>query len=203
MLLDIGGNWNALSYTSIQSIPNMLNDWPVWWVCRPWKNWDIFSFQELCTDLCYMGPCTIMLKHVVMAVDEWHNNGPQDLITLSLCITGGWWHLNWGEQACGNGWSGISGIVSNTLMPFHLLRSKHYYEPSSPQQPPVVKGVRFKIYKYQDLQLVDQWGWLCCHSNETNRREDEQHATCMAKRLASQRNYTTSTLLENKVLSRT
>jgi hypothetical protein len=24
-LLDIGGNWNTLSYTSIQSIPNMLN----------------------------------------------------------------------------------------------------------------------------------------------------------------------------------
>jgi hypothetical protein len=24
-LLDFGGNWNTLSYTSIQSIPNMLN----------------------------------------------------------------------------------------------------------------------------------------------------------------------------------
>jgi hypothetical protein len=24
-MLDIGGNWNMLSYTSIQSIPNMLN----------------------------------------------------------------------------------------------------------------------------------------------------------------------------------
>jgi hypothetical protein len=27
-----------------------------------------------------------MLKHEVMAADEWHNNGPQDLITASLCI---------------------------------------------------------------------------------------------------------------------
>ena len=27
-----------------------------------------------------------MLKHEVMAVDEWHDNGPQDLITVSLCI---------------------------------------------------------------------------------------------------------------------
>ena len=33
-LLDIGGNWNKLSYTEIQSIPNMLNGWHVWWVCR-------------------------------------------------------------------------------------------------------------------------------------------------------------------------
>ncbi len=27
-----------------------------------------------------------MLQHAVMVVDEWHNNGPQDLITVSLCI---------------------------------------------------------------------------------------------------------------------
>ena len=33
-----------------------------------------------------MGPCIIMLKHEVMAVDEWHDNGPQDLVTVSLCI---------------------------------------------------------------------------------------------------------------------
>ena len=33
-----------------------------------------------------MVPCIIMLKHEVMAVDEWHDNGPQDLVTVSLCI---------------------------------------------------------------------------------------------------------------------
>jgi hypothetical protein len=27
-----------------------------------------------------------MLKHDVMAEDEWHDNGPQDLVTVSLCI---------------------------------------------------------------------------------------------------------------------
>jgi hypothetical protein len=32
-----------------------------------------------------MGPCIIMLKHEVMAADEWHN-GPQDLVTVYLCI---------------------------------------------------------------------------------------------------------------------
>ncbi len=85
-LLDIGRNWNTLSYTPIQSIPNMLNGWYVRWVCWPCKNWDVFSFQELCTDPCNMGPCIIMLQHEVMVVDEWHNNGPQDLVTVSLCI---------------------------------------------------------------------------------------------------------------------
>ncbi len=45
-----------------------------------------FSFQESCTDPCNMGPCVIMLQHEVMVVDEWHNNGPQDLVTVSLCI---------------------------------------------------------------------------------------------------------------------
>ncbi len=73
-LLDIGRNWN------------MLNGWHVWWVCWPCKNWDVFSFQELCTDSCNMGPCIIMLQHEVMVVDEWHNNGAQDLVTVSLCI---------------------------------------------------------------------------------------------------------------------
>ena len=44
------------------------------------------GFQELCTDPCNMGPCIIMLEHKVMTVEEWHNNGPQDLIMVSLCI---------------------------------------------------------------------------------------------------------------------
>jgi hypothetical protein len=26
------------------------------------------------------------MKHEVMAADEWHKNGPQDLVTVSLCI---------------------------------------------------------------------------------------------------------------------
>jgi hypothetical protein len=34
----------------------------------------------------HVGLCIIMLKHGVMAADEWHNNGPQDLVTISLCI---------------------------------------------------------------------------------------------------------------------
>ncbi len=85
-LLDIGRNWNTLSYTPIQSIPNMLNGWHVRWVCWPCKNWDVFSFQEFCTDPCTIGPCIIMLQHEVMFVDEWHNYGPQDLVMLSLCI---------------------------------------------------------------------------------------------------------------------
>jgi hypothetical protein len=28
--------------------------------------------------------CIIMLKHEVMEEDEWHDNGPQDLVTVSL-----------------------------------------------------------------------------------------------------------------------
>ncbi len=73
-----------LSYTPIQSIPNMLNGWHVRWVCWPCKNWDVFSFHELCTDPCNMGPCIIMMQHDV--VNEWHNNVLQDLLTVSLCI---------------------------------------------------------------------------------------------------------------------
>ena len=28
----------------------------------------------------------ILLKHEVMVVDEWQDNGPQDLVTVSLCV---------------------------------------------------------------------------------------------------------------------
>jgi hypothetical protein len=48
--------------------------------------WDHISFKELCTDPCDMGLWIIMLKHEVMEVEEWHDNGPQDLVTVSFCI---------------------------------------------------------------------------------------------------------------------
>jgi hypothetical protein len=70
------------------------------------------------------------------------NDTPCSLTHSTHRTTGGWWHLNWGGRACGNGWCQIGGMSSNTsnthgLMPFHCLRSSHYYEPSSPQQPPL------------------------------------------------------------------
>lgn len=33
-----------------------------------------------------MGPYIIRLQHEVMLVPNWHHNGVQDLVTLSLCI---------------------------------------------------------------------------------------------------------------------
>ena len=54
--------------------------------CTSWKNWDIFSFQDLCTDPCDIGLCIIMLKYEVMVADEWHDNGPQHVVMVSLCI---------------------------------------------------------------------------------------------------------------------
>ena len=44
------------------------------------------SFRKLCKDPCDMVSCIIMLKHGLMAADEWHDNGPQDLVTVFLCI---------------------------------------------------------------------------------------------------------------------
>ncbi len=78
-------NWNTLSYTPIQSIPNTLIEWNVRWVCWPCRNWNVFSFQKLCTDPCNMRPCIIMLQHEVMS---WMNGTTifVDLVTVSLCI---------------------------------------------------------------------------------------------------------------------
>ncbi len=93
-LLDIGRNWNTLSYTPIQSIPNMLNGWHVRWVCWPCKNWDVFSFQELCTDPCNMGPCIIMLQHEVMVVDEWQNGGKNKIVAFIILVSVYIWRVN-------------------------------------------------------------------------------------------------------------
>jgi hypothetical protein len=43
---------------------------------------------------------------------------------------GGWWHLNWGGWACGNGWSGMVELYqihqTHGLMPFNLVHSGYY-----------------------------------------------------------------------------
>ena len=49
-------------------------------------HFQIFSFQELCSDPCDMGLCIVMLKHEVLVADGWHDNESQDLFTVSLCI---------------------------------------------------------------------------------------------------------------------
>ncbi len=57
-LLDIGRNWNTLWYMPIQSILNI-------------ATW---------------GRALSCMQHEVMVVDEWHNNGPQYLVKVYLCI---------------------------------------------------------------------------------------------------------------------
>lgn len=76
----LAGIWKMLLYTLIQSIPNMLSGSHVWWVCWPYKNWDVFSFQELCTDPSYMGLWMIMLN---MRWWSWKNRTTMGLRILS------------------------------------------------------------------------------------------------------------------------
>jgi hypothetical protein len=45
-----------------------------------------FQHPGIVTDPCDMVLCIIMLKHEVMVENEWHNNGLQDLVTVSLYI---------------------------------------------------------------------------------------------------------------------
>ena len=62
------------------------------------------------------------LHSLVLTVSSVFPSQPWELFR-SLCpwkrrgtlTTRGWWHVNWGGRACGIGWSGVSGMVSNTL----------------------------------------------------------------------------------------
>ncbi len=85
----------TLSYTPIQSIPNMLNGWHVQWVCWPCKNWDVFSFQELCNYPCNMGVCIIRpFVYIEKVLDLWvqlMKNGGKNksvafIILFSMCV---------------------------------------------------------------------------------------------------------------------
>ena len=78
----MAGYWQELEYAVVHIDPEHTKHVQL----ENMQAWDIFSFQELCTDPCDMGQCIIMLKHEVMEADEWDDIGPQDLITVSLCI---------------------------------------------------------------------------------------------------------------------
>ena len=83
-LCEVAGYWRELEHAVYPEHPKHAR-----WVMSgeyagQKKNWDIFSFQELCTDPYNMGPCIIMLKDEMMTADEWHDYGPQVLIKVSL-----------------------------------------------------------------------------------------------------------------------
>lgn len=63
-LLDIGRNWNTLSYTLIQSISNMLIG-DMSWVCRPCKNLDVL---KLLIDHCSLGLCNMWMNGTIIGL---------------------------------------------------------------------------------------------------------------------------------------
>ena len=50
------------------------------------KHWNVFSLQELCTDLCRMGTSIPLLQHEVMAAEGWQDGEQQDLTPTYLSI---------------------------------------------------------------------------------------------------------------------
>ncbi len=86
-LLDIGRNWNTLSYTPIQSIPNMLNGWHVSGECAGHEWTGMFSASRNCVQiLATWGRALSCCNMRWWSWMKWHNNGPQDLVSVSLCI---------------------------------------------------------------------------------------------------------------------
>ena len=79
----------------------------------------MFSYQHLLVLQC----CAVWVVHgFIISCYECHQPYMYSKIVVSCTVlwsrsghTGGWWHLNWGGRARGNGWWGIGGMVSNTL----------------------------------------------------------------------------------------
>ena len=80
--------------------------------------------------------------------------------------TGGWWQLNWGGRACGNGWSRMSGMYQ-----IHQTHCSHVFDaiPFAPDifmiHPPLSRG------RYNYLCALGQWYLdsicICCPGNWT------------------------------------
>ena len=85
-LCQVAGYWQELkhAYRSRASQTFSMGDMSDEYAGHGRKNMDIFNFQEWCTDPCDMGPGIIMRGD--SGKDEWHDNGPQDVVTVSLCI---------------------------------------------------------------------------------------------------------------------
>ena len=68
-LCEVAGYWQKLEHADPEHLKHAQ-----WVTClvsmQAMEELDIFNFQELCTDLCDVGPCIIMLKHKVMVADE-------------------------------------------------------------------------------------------------------------------------------------
>jgi hypothetical protein len=88
------------------------------------------------------------IKHMVedglIVMDEGNTwNGIKHMVEDGLIVMDGEERVEWYQHmvedglivmAEGNKWNGIKHMV-----PFHSLRSRHYYVPSSPQQPPLMR----------------------------------------------------------------
>ncbi len=80
-LCEVARYWQELEHAVVYTNPEHTKH--AQWVTCPVS---MLAMQELG---CFQLPgilYIIMLQHEVMVVDEWHNNGPQDLVTVSLCI---------------------------------------------------------------------------------------------------------------------
>ncbi len=77
---EVAGYWQELENAVVYADPEHPKH-AQWVTCSV----SMLAMQELG---CFQLPGIVYrsLQHAVMVVDEWHNNGPQDLITVSLCI---------------------------------------------------------------------------------------------------------------------
>ena len=88
-LCEVAGYWQELEHAVVYADPEHPKH--AQWVTCPvsmlaMQELGCFQFPGIVYRSLQHGPCIIMLQHEVMVVDEWHNNGPQDLVTVSLCI---------------------------------------------------------------------------------------------------------------------
>ena len=159
-LLDIGRNWNTLLYTAPQtcSMGDMSGEY------AGHGRTGIFQLPGMSTDPCDMGPSITMLKHEAMAADDWHDKGPQDLVTVSLCI-----QIAMDEmQLC------LLPVAYACSYRHHLLAQTTLYMCSAVVRP---VGRTVKFSKTHTITQLSPWGTLFTTLTSAN-HSTTQHHTC-------------------------
>jgi hypothetical protein len=83
MMCEVAGYWRELEHAVVHINPEHPK-YVQWMTClvsmQVMEERGNFHLSGIVYRASDMGPCIIMLKHEVMAVDKWHDNGPQDLV---------------------------------------------------------------------------------------------------------------------------
>lgn len=165
-LLDTGRNGNKLSYTPIYSKQAQCVTCLV--SMQATQELGRFQLLRIVYRSLQHGAVHIMLQHEVMAVDECHDNGPQGLIMVSLCV----------QIAINKMHPCVVYVCSNHNPTASMGHSVHNVDISKPlaHMSPYTPSARYSEHQDSSMKRTllqsarHHWRWAFAHSSQLRRQ---------------------------------